>query len=156
VKGIQLVTTTCIDLRQRFGNRFQVRNELEACRAHVADDPWDLVIQGRTGFVAPWGGDTLVACTRHVLTTRRIIEAVPGSVVVQDGQDGQNVTFDTVHFDTVAAILGLRKRRRLSEAHRKRLVEQVASFRFAGPSDKSGPLRAQDGRFSPRPASGPP
>jgi hypothetical protein len=57
-----------------------------------------------------------------MLTTRRLLAAVPGAAVVQDGSDGQNVTFGAEHFETVAGILGLRKRRRLSAEHKARLA----------------------------------
>jgi hypothetical protein len=113
---------TCIDLRQ-FGDRFRVWNEAHTRRAHERDDIWDLVIPGAGGFVAPYGGEYLLACTNSLLTTRRILAAVPGAVVTRDGSDGQNVRFDVAHLDAAAEILRLRKRRRVDEAERRRLAE---------------------------------
>jgi|SRR6516162_9263471 hypothetical protein len=104
-------TPPCIDLRD-YGDRYRVWNELEGRRAHQADDPWDLVIPGRGGFVAPHGREHLLACTGSSITTRRVLAADPEAVVIQDGSDGQNVTFHAGHFTAVAEVLRLRRRRR--------------------------------------------
>jgi hypothetical protein len=72
-----------------------------------------------------------VACTRSRATTRRLLAAAPDAAIVQDGTDGQNVTFDAAHFEAVAGILRLRKRRRLSEEQRRALAERGERFRFA-------------------------
>jgi len=130
-----------IDLR-RESARYPVRNELEGRAAHQRDDPWDLVLPGWAGFVAPWGrigagapsGTTLVACTHSVVTTRRLLATVSGARVVQDGSDGQNVTFAVEHLDAVAAVLRLRRVKVVTEAERQRL---------AGLSRRHSPFRRQ-------------
>jgi hypothetical protein len=63
------MTHSCVDLRQ-YADRFRVFNEVGGRRAHKADDPWDLILLGWSGFVAPWGGDKLVACTNNLTTSR--------------------------------------------------------------------------------------
>ena len=107
----------CIDLRCH-SDRFRVWNEIEGRKAHVTDDPWDLILPGHSGFIAPHGGDQLVACTNHTLTTRAVLAAAPGAVVTQDGSDGQNIRFASVYLDAVAMVLRIRKRRHLPEASR--------------------------------------
>jgi hypothetical protein len=122
--------TTCVDLRI-VGDRYRVWNELEDRRAYDRDDPWDLILPGWSGFVAPHGGQKLVACTRSCITTRRLMAVVPGAVIVQDGADGQNVTFDADHLEAVACLLRVRKRRRLTDAQRQALGERGAGSRFS-------------------------
>jgi hypothetical protein len=66
-------TSGCPDLRQLAGDLYRVANELEGRKAHVTDDPWDLIVPGRGGFVGVWGDDRLVACTRGWGTTRKLL-----------------------------------------------------------------------------------
>jgi hypothetical protein len=114
-----------IDLRQ-FSPPYRVHLDAglpEGPRpARQYDDPWELVLPGAAGFVAPQGGEHLLACTRHRLTTARILATVPGAVITQDGSDGQNVKFPARHLDEVAGILRLRRRKEVSEAERERLA----------------------------------
>lgn len=120
--------TECVDLRQL--PEYRSTHEPEGRPTHKADDPWDLVIRGRLGFVAPCGGDVLFACTNGMKTTLKVLAAAPGAVLWQDGSGGQNVRFHQQHLRAVAAVLGLRKRRRLTEAHRQRLAAASAGYRF--------------------------
>jgi hypothetical protein len=60
----------CIDLRA-YSPPYRVHNEPEDRRAHERDDPWDLVIPGWSGFLAPQGGEHLLACTRGRKTTKQ-------------------------------------------------------------------------------------
>lgn len=111
----------CIDLRRMSG--YRLLNELTGKRAGVRDDPWELLIPGRSGDVSPYGGDLLIASTHNAWVTRLILDAVPGAVASQDADDGANITFPADQFDAVAGVLGLRKRRVLSEDERTRLAE---------------------------------
>jgi hypothetical protein len=121
----------CTDLRQLAGDRFRVWNEPEARRARKTDDRWDLILLGRAGSVAPWayapprGSGALVACTNSAITTRRLLDAVPGSVIVQEGSGGANFVFPAEHLDTVAGILRLRRRRRYTPEQRQELVARL-------------------------------
>jgi len=119
----------CIDLRQM--EPYRCWNEVEDRKAHGTDNPWDLVIRGSSGFVAPWGGEFLLACTRGRQATRKLLAVVPGAEVTQDGSDGQNFKFHKDHFPTVAAILRLRKRRRLTEAQRLAAAGRLARHAFS-------------------------
>jgi hypothetical protein len=123
----------CIDLRSMTG--FKIVSELTGKRAGVRDDAWELLIPGRFGDVAPYGGDLLIASTHGPYKTREILKAVPSAVVTQDGDDGQNITFPAAHFGTVAGILRLWKRRVLSEADRQKRADHMKrlnSARHAG------------------------
>jgi hypothetical protein len=120
----------CIDLRE-YGDRYRVWNELEDRKAHQADDPWDVVISGWAGFVAPYGGSCLLACTNSDRTARKILQAVPGARVIQEGSDGSNIAFDVTHFETVASILRLRRRRVVSPEQRAIAVQRLAKYHFS-------------------------
>jgi hypothetical protein len=133
----------CINLRA-YSPPYRVHNELEGRPAYERDNAWDLVIQGSGGFVAPQGGEFLLACTRHRLTTNAILAKVPDAVVMQDGSDGQNVKFAARHLDTVAGILGLRRRRQLSEEQKAALAEANAPYRFRPPSSSRLPARMKN------------
>jgi hypothetical protein len=123
------MTPTCPDLRQLAG-RFKVENELENRKAHVTDDPWDLVLRGRGGLVAPWGKGRLVACTLGWATTQKILVAVPGAEVWADGGDGQNIVLPAAGLEAVAGLLYLLKRRRLSPEQRRAGAERLAPYRL--------------------------
>jgi hypothetical protein len=136
-----MTDANCFDLR---GRGCRVQNESHGRKAHERDDSWNLIIPGRAGFVTPWGylpprgSGLLVACTNSSVTTRRLLAAVPGARVVQDGSDGQAVTFAPEHLDVVAGLLGLWRKRVLSAEQRARLVEagQASRFSGAGASEK--------------------
>jgi len=123
-------TPPCVDLRD-YADRYRVLNELEGRRAHQADDAWDLIIPGRGGFVAPYGHEHLLACTRGIVTTRKVLALDPEALVTQHASDGQNVRFHTRHLNAVAKVLRLR-RRQLSDEHKARLAEAGRGSRFPG------------------------
>jgi hypothetical protein len=115
----------CIDLRSI--GRYRVWNEVEDRWATSRDDPGDLIVPGRYGFMATWGPSTLAACTNGRKTTDKILAAVPGARVVQDGDDGQNVVFPSEHHQAVAVILVLRRHKtRPAEA-----ASHLKAHRFA-------------------------
>jgi hypothetical protein len=138
---------TCIDLRQ-FSLPYRCVNDLEGRPAYERDNVWDLVLPGAAGFVAPWGGDYLLACTRHRITTAAILAKVPGAVVSQDGSDGQNVRFHRDHLDLVAGVLRLYRRRQVSEAERARLAALGAATRFPPNDGVQSKVRAAPGEIT--------
>jgi hypothetical protein len=107
-----MAEAACIDLRQ-FSPPYRCFNEPEDRAARSYDDPWGLIIPGWSGFLAPQGGEYLLACTRGRITTDRVLAAAEGAVITQDGGDGQNVKFHVRHLDVVAPILRLRRRRQV-------------------------------------------
>jgi hypothetical protein len=104
----------CVDLRTL--GRYRLWNEVENRPARKADDPWDLIIPGTNGFVAPWSDQRLVVATNSRKMTDRILESVPRCEVVQNGSDGQNITFDPEGLPIVARLLRLRKKRGWAQA----------------------------------------
>jgi hypothetical protein len=121
--------TNCTSLLRSWGDRFRIFHETEGRPARAKDDEWALIIPGRRGFVAVWGQDRLVACTNATATTKRLLASVPGSVIVQSGDDGANITFPPEHLDTVAVILRLRRKRRYTPAQRQAAAARLARVR---------------------------
>jgi hypothetical protein len=121
--------SNCVHLLKQFGGRFKVFNEVEGRPARVRDDAWDLILVGRSGFVAVWGAGLLVACTHSTATTKRLLATVPDSVIVQDGADGANVTFPAEHLDAVAVVLKLRRKRQYTPAQRQAASARLAKVR---------------------------
>lgn len=114
----------CIDLRTAAD--YRVRNEIEDRPAHKTDDPWTLTLPGRAGFIAPWDARRLVACTNGNAIARRLLREVPGASGRQVGSDGSNVVFPADALPTVAGILRLKRRRKMSDAQR---VAALANLR---------------------------
>jgi hypothetical protein len=119
-----------LDLLRSWRDRFRVYNEIEGRPARARDDPWDLVLVGRRGFVALWGRDgRFIAATRSTATTRRLLATIPDAAVVQDASDGANITFSAEHLDTVAQILRLRRKRQYTPAQRQAAAARLAKVR---------------------------
>jgi hypothetical protein len=124
------MSNDCAHLLQNWGDRYRVFHEIEGRPAHARDDPWDLVLVGRSGSVALWcNGGQLVAITNAAATTRRLLAAVPGAKLVQDGDDGANIAFGPEYLDTVAAILRLRRNRRYTPAQRQAAAARLEKVR---------------------------
>jgi len=119
----------CVNLEELFGERFRVGRD-EAYPASCRD-PWTFVIPcERGGEIYPQGG-TLIACQvdgRPVTAAK--IEALPGAEVTQEGKRDKTIVVDIRHAEAVFRILKPKKRRRLSEKERTRLVKAGSEFRF--------------------------
>lgn len=117
------MTTTCINLRERFGQRFKVTME-ESFHAERdrGDDPALQIIQGRRGHVYPWDGTRLAANTTKAGGIARRLKTLPWVEVYTEGSDGVTVLFPVDRLDQVADLLLLKRRRRVSEQERERLA----------------------------------
>lgn len=124
----------CVDVRAVFAGRFRFAYD-EAYQAERSDlraveSAWLTIIPCRHGRIFPWGGRRLGAyCTAG---KRRTLEMIPGVTVVQGGRGcpDATVTFDVDLLDQVAAVLGARRPRRLSDEQRARFVADGARYRF--------------------------
>lgn len=110
----------CPNLKEIFADKFRVTIEPGA---ESRSDPWYFMIPCRLGHIAPWAPNTLVACTdRRGSTITKLME-LPTATLVQDASDGANITFDISHADLAFAIMGPRRRKRLSPEHQAKLIE---------------------------------
>lgn len=128
------MTANCINLRERFGDRFKVRYVQDYFAEYgpnaQTEDPVYMEVPCANGFIAPWSGTELVACTARAGAVARKLGALPFTTVVQDGDDGANVAFPVERFEEVAAVMKPRRRRRLSPTARRRLAEAGVNTRF--------------------------
>jgi hypothetical protein len=136
----------CPDLKELFAEEYCIRLEDGAV---ARNDPWYFLIPCRLGHIAPWGPDTLVACTNSRGPTRNGLLQVPTANLVQDGDDGANITFDVRHMGLVADIMGAKRRVHLSPEQRAKQVERLRSFRFRPQErgtqiDQTGPSDVPD------------
>jgi hypothetical protein len=97
------------------------------------------LIPCRNGEIGPYGGDLLLACTKHRgRLPGRLIAA--GCTITQDGTDGVNATFHVRDFPKVARVMKPRRKRQLTEAQKQVARERLAGFAFQ-PARK-GDIRA--------------
>jgi hypothetical protein len=73
--------------------------------------------------------------------TARQLAAIPGFVLWQDGDAEKTFVFPVALFETVAALVKPRKRRRLSAERKAKLEESNVAFRF--PASQSIRQRCQ-------------
>ncbi|HBO43599.1 MAG TPA: hypothetical protein DD670_06655 [Planctomycetaceae bacterium] len=116
-----------INLCTRFGQRHRIAFEESYYAQYGAgarvDDPHYKIIPGARGHVFAWDEKTLAASTNTSGSTATKLRSLPGVTLWQDGTDGITVLFDPGLFEQVATLLGLRRRRQVSDEERKRLAE---------------------------------
>ena len=124
----------CINLKDRFGDRFKVKYEESyyAVRSkQTIEDPWRMILLCQYGHICPWGGSKLAACTKRSGRIANKLMALSFIELAQDGDDGTNVVFDAAHFDEVARIMKPRRRRRMSDAQKAAAAERLRQYQPA-------------------------
>jgi len=120
-----------IDLKATFGERYRIKldESAEIPGQSKADRLWLYQIHGKYGHVYVHGRETLGA---YVRTRRdgsrrlpRLLE-IPGATLHQRGDDEASVTFPPEAIESVASILVLRRRRKVTDEQRRRLAEMRA------------------------------
>jgi hypothetical protein len=106
------MTPTCINLRERFGDRYRIGHDPAAETWGERDDPWMMTIPCVNGTIYPHGGSRLAA--ECYGPTARKLKAIAGVTVHQQGDREWTMLFDVSLFDQVAEIMKPRKRRHLS------------------------------------------
>jgi hypothetical protein len=130
----------CVDLRAMFGEQYQIAEDpslaAERPDRRRTERAWLTRIPcAAGGFIAPAGGRQLLA---FGTTRRRRLRERPCVRIAQDGGDELIVTFDVADFETVASVLGAKRRRRLSDEHRAKLRAAGSNSRFRGPETTIG------------------
>jgi hypothetical protein len=124
-----------LDLKAQFGDRYQITYDESA-----TDDTdretrlWCARISCRFGFISVHGPDTLAAWSNHRSVVKRLAE-LAGVRVHQRGDHEIRVTFASDRLEEIACILRAKRRRRLSEEHRAKLMASNEQFRFASKGD---------------------
>jgi hypothetical protein len=119
---------TCIDLRGRFGDRYRVTVDRESAEGPRDRDPWLCQIRCRRGLIYPYSATHLaVLVDGHREIARRVV-ALPGAVLMQDGDREKTVTFAVELFDQVAAVVRPYRRRRDRPETVARLRERAGAW----------------------------
>ncbi|HMF17667.1 MAG TPA: hypothetical protein VKE98_10705, partial [Gemmataceae bacterium] len=118
---------TCINLWERFGDRYRITFEEVATVRGRKGDPWLMQISCRLGTIYPHGGDLLaLEIDYHDFTAARLRRL--GLEVVQDGDREKTLLFGVDRFEEIAAIVQPKKRRRLTLEHRQASIQRLKAY----------------------------
>lgn len=116
-----VIEAICIDLRERFGDRYRIAFEEQYRRWPQRDWPWLARIRCRHGFVAPFGGELLQAFTGRPRIGRRL-RSLPFVLHAR----GDHETVIRFHISDVAEVLAIlqprRRRPALGDEQKARLI----------------------------------
>ncbi len=141
---------TCINLRERFGDRYKIGHDEAAVTYAEQRDPWMQTLPcARAGLtVYPAGGEDLaLECDTRPGIARRVA-AIPGVRISQDGGWGGEMTFrfDVALFDQVAAIVHPRRRhqgRPMTEAEKAAFAERGKATLSKMRNERNASIEAQ-------------
>ena len=121
----------CVNLLGRFGQGYRITydpTDIPKHRHRANLDPWMMQIDCRCGIIYPHGGTLLaVEVDSRPTTARRLLESGV-CTLYQDGNREKTLTFDVAVFEAVAAIVKLRRRRRLTEEQKKAAIENLKQY----------------------------
>jgi len=125
----------CVNLRERFGDRFQIaRDETYAAENGAGgrvDDPWLFTLPCAFGVICPWGPGRLAFSSNSRGAIANRVAALPFVRVEQDADDGITVSFDVGRFHDIARIVKPRRKRRLTKAQRQSACARLAKYAFS-------------------------
>lgn len=110
------------------GRRLGYRTGWDEARLGREKDPWLMTLPGRYGHVYVTGRSQLAISTTS-RRAKKIMQVVPDCCHLQRGDDGWNISFPTEHLATIAPMIGLKKRRILSEKQRILCSERLAKWK---------------------------
>lgn len=119
-----------IDLKTEYRHVFRITYDesAEIVGQTREERLWLCRIPARRGHIFVQGVETLGAyCDRPRLFARLL--AIPGVKVLQRGDTEINATFPRERIEDVAQLLHAKRRRRVSDTQKQRLVEMSAAFR---------------------------
>jgi len=132
----------CIDLSERFGSRYRVTHEesytAERGQHGRTHEPCLQMIPCRHGSIYVHGGELLGASTKFRGRVAKRLAALPCVRIAQDGDDGVNVVFRVTDFDTVAAILKPKRRRKLTPEQVAERTERLRRYQFSSAGQNAG------------------
>lgn len=142
------MTAEPINLMTRFGKQYRIAFDPGYDPKHRPKDkldPWAMEIPCERGTIYPHGGNDLAVMVDYRPITARKLAAIPGVVLVQDGDQEKTFVFPVELFKTVAKAVKPRRKRRLTAEQKQKAAERLKAFRFPSRS----PERSQE---APRPA----
>jgi hypothetical protein len=133
------MTTTCINLRERFGDRYRIGFDEAAVNG---TDPSMQTIPCRFGTIYPHGGEKLAIQVDGHNRIAKQMAAIPGIALHQDGDDEKTLVFPVNLFDQVAAIVAPKRVRRLTDEQKAKLLDAGQFYQFKAGA-KAGFLERQ-------------
>jgi hypothetical protein len=139
-----------IDLKAIAAGRFKIGfDEAALIEPGGKKDPWYLMIPCKYGQIYPYS-DKLLAIHSKGSGIRQKLSAIPGLTNHNWSDDGEAIfLFPLTLFDKVAEIVKPKRKRRLSESHKAKLVGAgVKALRLHQNSILNTPKTAKDKRIS--------
>ena len=123
-------TATCINLLEAFGADYQVTFDPAYDPRRVPRrclDPWmmQLPCRGKGVCIYPHGGPHLAVEVDGRPGLVKKLAAIPGVVLLQDGDGEKTFRFDVANFCRVAEVVRPHRRRRLSPEGRAELARRL-------------------------------
>ena len=130
---------TCINLKEQFGNRYKMR--ITPGYEKFKRDPWNFEILCKFGVIYPHGDDQLgfvpfentsetpIKVTRNAIN--RATEGVMGLPCLisrEESSDPKNLLFCLKDFRQIAKIVKPRRKKSMSEAHKRALLEGLRNY----------------------------
>jgi hypothetical protein len=135
-----------MNLKRTYGHTYQIKTE----EGGDKKDPTAWIIPGKYGHIYVHGAHILGVATNNAGRIAKLLAAMPGVFVRQDGSDGINAIFAPSEFEAVADIIQCRKKRKrrpLSPEAKARLLKIGAEHRFqsaGAPSASEGSNSSAD------------
>jgi hypothetical protein len=118
----------CIDLQDRFGNRYRVTHDPASTPRGATDDPWYQRIPTRCGEIFPYDDLYLVVEVEGHRKLKAQLSRLNCCEIHQTGDDFGSFKFHVSDLDRIAAIVKPHRRQQLSEEERKRRADICRGF----------------------------
>jgi hypothetical protein len=121
-----------LNLRKLYGDKYKITlDESAFCPGESKKNPWYFQVACKYGVVYPYSNKELAFYCESQKIRDRLHREHPEIKVVNWSDDGEAIfIFDPKKFDLIANYAWPRKRRRLSEEHKKKLINSSLCFRF--------------------------
>ena len=117
----------CINLKERFGKQYRITFDPAYDHKGVPRkslDPSMMTIPCHKGIIYPYGGEYLAVEIDYHGPTAKQVGQIPGVVCTQDGDQEKTFKFHVDLFPQIAQLVIPRKKRRLTEEQKQKLVER--------------------------------
>lgn len=126
----------CINLRERFGDRYRVAFDPAYDPKHRPReklDPWYMTIPCERGEIYPYGPNSLAVEVEGRPVTARRLRELHYTTTIQQGDHFLACTFPSQEFEAVAELVKPRKRRQASERQRETARQNIRKARESLP-----------------------
>ncbi len=89
-----------------------------------------MTMPGRFGTIYPFGGESLAVQVDGHPKIAKLVGAIPGVVLHQDGDEEKTFLFPITVFEPVAAIVEPKRVKRLTDEQKAKLIEAGKVYQF--------------------------